>query len=225
MIDKKIKELEKQLKITFKNKELLKEALTHRSYAYLTGKQSNERLEFLGDSILNLIVSTYLYDKHSNENEGVLTQLKSNIVNSKALFSFARKLNLGKYIFLGKEEESKGARTLPSILANTFEAVIGALYKDQGLERTKIFVVSLIKKSKISVKPNAKSLLQELVQKHYRSLPEYSIVKEAGPDHCKSFTVTVKINKKVFGIGEGKSKKEAEINAADKALMKIKRLI
>jgi ribonuclease-3 len=210
--------------ITFKNQNLLKQALTHRSWVNENDKArgTNERLEFLGDAILEFVVSLSIYNKFSNEEEGYLTALRANLVNTKNLSQVAEKLNLGKEIYLSKGEEEGGGRTNPSLLADTVEAVIGAIYLDQGIGATQKFIeenilVDVDQKAKAPLK-DPKSLLQEIVQAQGLQTPKYNIVSEVGPDHNKEFTIEVIIAGKAKAKGVGKSKSEAEQDAASSAL-------
>lgn len=216
----------------FKNQKLFYQAFTHRSYlnearARLGQKiESNERLEFLGDSILSFVVSDFLYKKYSEFDEGTLTSLRSLLVNTKSLAAEASKLNFGKFFKLSKgEEESKG-RENQTLLANSFEAFIGALFLDQGLEAAYSFVSEtvLAKTETILQKKtfkDPKSLLQESVQAQKQKSPTYKVLEEKGPSHAKIFLVGVYVNGVLLGQGNGRSKQEAEENAAIKALEKM----
>lgn len=210
----------------FKNLELFKQAFTHRSYLNETKQKSssNERLEFLGDSILSFIVSEYLYKKYPNFDEGTLTNIRSLLVNTKTLALLAKELNFGGFLLLSKgEEESKG-RENSSLLENSLEAFIGALYLDQGLALVSKFLeerllsksASLVEKKEFK---DAKSLLQEKVQAKKYSSPLYRVIKESGPAHAKIFTIGVYVQGKMVGSGNGKSKQEAEEKAAKEALL------
>jgi len=210
--------------INFKNKDLLKQALTHRSWVNENSQNNgtNERLEFLGDAILEFIVSKEIYNKFPNEEEGYLTALRANLVNTKNLANVATVLKIGEMILLSKGEEDGGGRTNSSLLADTVEAIIGALFLDQGIEASEKFIqenilVDVEKKAKLPLK-DAKSLLQEKVQAKGYPAPKYQVVKEFGPDHNKEFTVEVTINGKSESEGVGKSKSEAEQDAASNAL-------
>lgn len=208
----------------FNNKELFKKALTHRSWVNENqdNNGTNERLEFLGDAILEFVVSKAIYDKFPNEEEGYLTALRANLVNTKNLSVVATKLGIGEMILLSKGEEDGGGRNNSSLLADTVEAIIGALFLDQGLEASEKFVVDNIlvdveKKASLPLK-DPKSLLQEKVQAKSLPAPKYIVVSEIGPDHNKQFTVEVTINGKAEAKGVGKSKSEAEQAAAVNAL-------
>jgi ribonuclease-3 len=218
--------LEKNLKLKFKNKELLQVAFTHRSYLNEHPEvrlPHNERLEFLGDAVLGLVVSEHLYKKYPNHPEGDLTNFRSSLVNAKTLSKAASSLDLGKYLFLSRGEEATGGRNRQYILANTFEAFIGALYLDQGLTATRKFIEKslLIYLSEIIKKrlyKDFKSLLQEKSQDELGITPVYKIVEERGPDHSKTFKTTVYLSKKRAADGVGNSKQAAEQEAARGAL-------
>ncbi len=230
MILKKEKDLEKKLNYEFKNKALLQKALTHPSFQNrkLNDKiDNNQRLEFLGDAILDLIVTEYLYRKLASFSEGKLTKIKSIIVSKDSLAKWANHLSLGKYIILGRGEDLTGGRKKLSILADCFEAVLGAIYLDSGLIKTKKIVLPFLKKEielfvKGKYEEDFKTLLQEISQKKMKCLPEYSLIKEKGPDHKKIFSVKVNLNKITYGTGVGENKKEAEQDAAKSALKKLK---
>ena len=212
----------------FKNQQLFKQAFTHRSYLNEVREKipSNERLEFLGDSIVSFIVSEYLYKKYINFDEGTLTHLRSLLVNTKTLSQTAQKLNFGKLLLLSKgEEESKG-RENESLLENSFEAFVGAVYLDQGLKAVVDFLeIELLSKADGLVQKkefkDANSLLQEKVQAKKQPSPIYKAISESGPAHAKLFTVGVYAKDKMLGIGTGKSKQQAEENAAKEALLSI----
>jgi len=223
------KNLEKILDYKFKNKILLKEALTHPSFqkkSLKDKKANNQRLEFLGDSVLNLVVTEYLYRKLPSFSEGKLTKIKSVIVSKDILAKWANQLSLGKYIILGKGEDSTGGRKKLSILADCFEALLGAIYLDTGLQKTKKIISLFIKKeTELIIKgkhgEDYKTLLQEISQKKMKCLPEYCLIKEKGPDHKKIFSIEVRLKKIVYGTGTGENKKEAEQEAAQDALKKL----
>ncbi len=219
----KTEELEKILGYSFKNKELLRQALSHSSYANerkLHGG-SNERLEFLGDSVLSIVVSDYLY-KNINVAEGELTKLRASLVCEKSLHIFAKEIDLGKYLLLGKGEENTGGRERPSILADAFEAVIAAIYLDGGMEAASRHILRFMPNDICSTKKpvfsDFKTVLQEVVQKNPEEKVEYVLIGEEGPDHNKRFVVEVCLNSQVIGKGKGRSKKEAEQLAAKEAL-------
>ncbi|HEX8965388.1 MAG TPA: ribonuclease III [Patescibacteria group bacterium] len=212
---------------TFKSQALLEQAFTHRSYLNETREQiaSNERLEFLGDSILSFLVSDYLYKKYPQYNEGVLTNLRSLLVNTKSLGNIAKELGFGSLLKLSKGEHEAQGRENQSLLADSFEAFIGALFLDQGLEAVAKFVsdtllvqiTELVEKKTFK---DPKSLLQEYVQSKKKGSPIYKVLVEEGPAHAKTFTVGVYVAGNLLGEGTGKSKQEAEENAAKLALEK-----
>lgn len=222
--------LENKLNYRFKNLELLKEALTHPSFHNKYEKDkliNNQRLEFLGDSVLELIVSEYIYKKLSSFSEGELTKIKSIIVSKPTLAKWANNVSLGKYIVLGKGEDLTGGRNKLSILSDCFEALLGAIYLDGGLKKTKKFTLSFIKDEIALITQHTyiedyKTLLQEISQKKTKCLPKYILIKEKGPDHKKIFCIEVKLKEISYGTGFGDSKKEAEQNAAHNALKKLK---
>jgi len=211
------------LKKIFKDESLLDQALTHKSWVNEhPTKGTNERLEFLGDAILEYIVSKELYKRFPKKEEGYLTALRANLVNTVNLSGISQRLGVGEVLKLSKGEEETGGRVNPSLLADTFEAILGALYIDQGLEKAEIFIsknvlVDIEDMIKLPLK-DAKSRLQEHVQAKGNPAPKYVVVKESGPDHSKKFVVEVVIKTKPISTGEGKSKGEAEQDAAKKAL-------
>lgn len=217
-------EFEEKILYKFKNSHLLYEALSHSSFANENKKSrnSNERLEFLGDSVLSIVVSDYLYKHYSHLPEGELTKIRASLVCEKSLHEFALQINLGDYIMLGKGEEHTGGRERTSILADAFEAVIAAIYLDGGMESASKHIMRFIPKDLSehgSVGFNDyKTILQEIVQKNPEEKVDYFLVNESGPDHDKAFTVQVKLNTNVIGEGTGKSKKQAEQMAAKEAL-------
>lgn len=208
----------------FDDKKLLELSLTHRSWVneHPGHRKSNERLEFLGDAILEFVVSNELYLKFPDQEEGFLTALRANLVNTVNLSKIALKLNLGEKLYLSKGEEDTGGRTNQSILADTVEAIIGGLFLDGGLEKSKQFIydqlLSDIDKVMAAPLKDAKSRLQELVQSQGYSAPKYEVVKEEGPDHNKRFVIEALVDGKKWGVGEGKNKSEAAQAAAQKAL-------
>lgn len=215
---------EKVIGYKFRNRKLLSQALSHSSYANEKKRPggSNERLEFLGDSVLSIVVSSYLYENLTNVAEGELTKLRASLVCEKSLHKFAQQIELGKYLLLGKGEENTGGRERPSILADAFEAVIAAIYIDGGLEAAAKHILRFLPEDIEHQKKPAfndfKTILQEVVQKNPEEKVEYILVSEEGPDHNKSFVVEVFLNSNVIGKGRGKSKKEAEQMAAREAL-------
>lgn len=219
----KIEDLEKNIGYKFKNINLLKNALTHTSYAYEHGVQSNEKLEFLGDSILEFISSEYMYNKYTQLKEGEMTKVRATVVCEKSLYKIAILHNFSDFLYLGKSEIMTGGNRRPAILADSVEAVIAAMYIDGGLEVAKKFIIENLKNEiEIATKhvgeKDYKTVLQEELQKNGDVKIEYKIIKESGPDHDKTFEAEVSLNGKILAQGKGKSKKEAEMQAAKKAL-------
>ncbi len=219
-----IEKFEEILNYKFKDKSLLIQALSHSSYANEKKKSrvSNERLEFLGDSVLSIVVSQYLFEHLTHIAEGELTKLRASLVCEKSLYLFAKQIHLGDFILLGKGEENTGGRERTSILADAFEAVIGAIFLDGGLESASKHILRFIPEDIQRLKKPAfsdfKTILQEIVQKNPEEKAEYVLAGEEGPDHDKRFVVEVHLNSNVIGEGTGKSKKEAEQMAAKQAL-------
>lgn len=217
-------EFEEKLGYSFKDKSLLELALTHSSFANENKlKKNNERFEFLGDSVLGFVTAEYLFTEFKNRPEGEMTKLRAAVVCEKSLFKFAEQIDLGKYILLGRGEDGTGGRNRPSVVSDAFEAIIAAIYIDGGIEAVKPYILRFIKdavKRETSFKDN-KSLLQEEIQKVKGNTLAYEEVGEEGPDHDKTFVFRVKLNGEVIGEGKGKSKKEAEQNAAGNALDKL----
>lgn len=215
------KEFENRIGYSFKNEKLLRTAVTHSSYANekQTG-ECNERLEFLGDSVLGVVSADYFYRNLSHLPEGEMTKRRAACVCERSLFEFAKEIELGKYILLGKGEEHTGGRTRPSILADAFEAVIAAIYLDGGLEEARSFILPFLKKAakKEPTFNDYKTALQEIIQKNPDEHLSYVLVGESGPDHNKRFEVEVLLNSNVIGTGIGISKKGAEQEAAKSAL-------
>lgn len=217
---------EEKAKVAFKDKGLLKQAFTHRSYINEnknTRLEHNERLEFLGDAVLELVVTDFLYKKYGDKPEGELTTYRSALVNAITLAEVASNLSMNDFLLLSKGESKDTGRARQYILANTFEAVVGAIYLDQNYETAKTFIERniLVFADKMIARGNlvdAKSLFQEKAQEKSGITPSYKLVRESGPDHDKSFTVGVLIGKDQIAVGEGKSKQEAEQNAALRAL-------
>ncbi|MED4989057.1 ribonuclease III [Parageobacillus toebii] len=225
----KFKELQKKIGIFFTNEKLLIQAFTHSSYVNEHRRrphEDNERLEFLGDAVLELTVSQYLFKKFPHMSEGELTKLRAAIVCEPSLVKFANALSFGELVLLGKGEELTGGRTRPALLADVFEAFIGALYLDQGMDAVMQFlgqtIFPKIDEGAFSHVMDFKSQLQELVQRDGIGVLEYSILEEKGPAHNKEFVSRVSLNGQTLGIGIGKSKKEAEQHAAQMALQKLK---
>lgn len=213
-------DLEKVLGYTFANKDILREALTHKSYAAeFKHNKDNERLEFLGDSVLGLVVAAYLYRLLDTKEEGVLSKIKSNLVSRRNLYFWGSQLKLGEYMFLGQGEIANGGRQRQSILSNAMEAVIGAVYLDGGFEVTESLILKWLKTQKIEADAgDYKSILQEYLQKKGKNIPEYEVISTIGPEHDKIFTVAVYLDGKELGRGKGHNKKAAQQNAAKEAL-------
>jgi ribonuclease-3 len=224
------KDFEKKIKVTFKDKNLLKQAFVHRSYINENpseGLSHNERLEFLGDAVLELIVTDYLYKKFPTHTEGELTSLRSALVNAVIISEVASALGMNDFLLLSKGESKDNGKARQYILANTFEAVIGAIYMDQGYEAADMFVTdSLLPNTDEIVNKklwrDAKSLVQEKAQEYAGVTPAYKVMQEAGPDHDKHFTVGIFFGGDKIAEGKGKSKQEAEQKAAEAAL-KVKK--
>ncbi|MBR3760465.1 MAG: ribonuclease III [Ruminococcus sp.] len=218
-----IAKFEEIIGYTFKNKQLIHQALSHSSYSNERKKPngSNERLEFLGDSVLSIVVSDFLY-KNLNVAEGQLTKIRASLVCEKSLHVFAKKISLGNFLLLGKGEENTGGRQRPSILADAFEAVIAAIYLDGGMEAAAKHILRFIPEdvhhTGHPVFNDFKTILQEVVQKNPEEKVEYVLIGEEGPDHNKRFVVEVCLNSQMIGRGSGRSKKEAEQLAAKEAL-------
>lgn len=226
-----MKASERKLILTFieeqaipcKDLELMSRALTHPSYAQECNITSNnQRLEFLGDAVLNFVVAEYLYNNYPLQAEGELTKIRARVVCEKSLSLVAHNLNLGSYILLGKGEEKSGGRTRKSILADAMESVIGAVYLDQGYETVRSFLLnhleSIIRDTEAGEYYDYKSRLQELVQGRNRDNVTYAILEESGPAHARTFTAGVYYKGRLLGTGSGRSKKEAQQSAAEKVL-------
>lgn len=203
----------------FKNIDLLLTALTHTSYANESRRpvQHNERLEFLGDSVLQLVSADHLFHAFANRPEGDLTRIRASLVSEGALFQFAQEIQLGEYLRLGRGEERCGGRTRPSVVSDAFEALIAALYLDGGLEAARSFILPFITEGK-HADADYKTRLQEIVQQNPEEKLSYVLEKESGPDHDKHFVVAVHFNSNCVARGEGRSKKAAEQQAAKEAL-------
>ncbi len=225
----KLETFQKRLAYWFKNLNLLNQALTHKSFVNENNRKykDNERLEFLGDSVLDLIIGEYTLKKFTKHMEGDLSKIRAALVNESNLSQIARSLKLGEYIQLGKGELQAGGHDKNSILANTFEAIVAALYLDEGLKTTAKIILPLFKSdlhhlANTSLYRDYKSELQEFTQAKKFAIPAYKVIKEIGPDHNKIFEVTVIVNDKIAGKGKGKSKKEGEQEAAKEALIELK---
>ncbi len=218
------KGLEKNIGYTFHDIGLLKNALTHSSYANESKKSSgsNERLEFLGDSVLGYVVADYLFRNCPHLPEGDLTKTRAALVCEKACCGFSRQLEVGKYLLLSHGEQNSGGNARPSILADAFEAIIAAIYLDGGMEEARTFILRFVKPMIQTARPKPfkdyKTMLQEIIQKNPEESLEYVLTGESGPDHDKHFSVEVHLNSNVIGKGGGRSKKEAEQQAAREAL-------
>ena len=222
-----MKNLEQNIGYTFKDKSLLNKALTHTSYAYEHNVESNEKLEFLGDSILEFVSSIYLYQNYQNLKEGEMTKVRATVVCETSLHKIAQMHGFSDFLHLGKSERVVNKEVRPAILADSVEAVIAAIYLDGGLKEAEKFIIENLKDEiEIATKhvgeKDYKTVLQEELQKNGDVKIEYTIIKESGPDHNKSFEAEVALNGKVLATGKGKSKKEAEMQAAKKALENFK---
>ena len=213
------------IKVRFKDKSLLNRALTHRSFVNEANSTitDNEKLEYLGDSVLALVVNEYLFKRFGEYHEGDLAKIKSAVVSEATLAKVALELKLGSFLQIGRGEEQSGGRDRSSILANTLEAIIGAIYLDSGLRESKRFILSVLKKDieridNLSYSRDPKTTLQEYVQKKYKERPLYEVIEEVGPDHHKQFTVKLFVCGNTVSTGIGSSKRKAEMDAARKAL-------
>ena len=223
---KNIEELMEKIDYKFKNKNYLKEALTHRSFSNEHEKSKNfdnEKLEFLGDAVLNMITTEYIYNSGKGKNEGELAKLKSQIISEPVFSAIAGEIGLGDYLYLSNGEESSGGRKRKSILGDAFEALIGAVFLDSDYYTAKNTALKFLP-DKINNLENIegiidyKTVLQEVFQSKYKKMQEYEILDTKGPDHNKVFEISVKLNNKIIGIGRGKSNKEAEKRAAKEAI-------
>jgi len=228
---KKLKQLEKTLGYRFRNKAWLKNALTHRSYANerkLPATDHNERLEYLGDAVLELVMSDLLMNKYPRAPEGELSKIRASLVNEKTLTTVAHDYKIGEFLYLGKGEEMGAGREKPSLLSDAVEAILGAVYLDRGFKKAfkvirKIALELFEQLGQEGFYKDYKTLLQERAQTLFRTVPRYKLEEEIGPDHAKTFEIHLMINNEVKGIGRGKSKKEAEQNAAKEALEGMRR--
>ncbi len=217
--------LEKSIGYCFKDKTLIIEALTHKSFKQ---PYNNERLEFLGDAVLDLIVGEYLFKRFPKHDEGKLSKMRASLVNETGFTKLANAISLGKYLFLSNAEENNAGRSKSSLLSNAFEAIIGAVYLEAGLQTvTKIAITMLEQNHKeISLESlfkDYKTSLQELTQAHFGTTPEYKLISSRGPDHQKEFEITLYIDNKAYATACGKSKKIAQQEAAEIALLKLKK--
>ena len=216
----------KNIDYQFKNIELLKNALTHTSYAYEHNTKSNEKLEFLGDSILEFISSDYIYKNYPKLKEGEMTKVRATVVCESSLYKIAKKHNFGDFLYTGKSEKVSKGNQKPAILADSVEAIIAGIYLDGGLESAKKFIIENLKDEiEIATKhvgiKDYKTVLQEKLQENGNIKIEYKIIKETGPDHDKTFEAEVLVEGKKIATGIGKNKKHAEMEAARKALKQI----
>ncbi len=224
-------ELEAKLGFVFEDKSLLQRALTHRSYLnenFNLPWLDNERLEFLGDSILGFVAAEYLYHHFPEMKEGDLTSLRAALVRGETLAQYAEELHLGQHLLISRGEEAAGGRARPALLAATFEAVVGALYLDRGLEAARTLILSVIRSKTESIVQerldrNAKSLLQELSQGRLKVTPVYRTIETRGPDHAREFTVQVLLGDRAYGVGSGRNKQTAEQAAARAAIEQLER--
>ena len=219
----KLEILEKNIGYTFKNKALLKNALTHTSYAYENHIQSNEKLEFQGDSILEFLSCKYIYNNYPKLKEGEMTKVRATVVCEDSLYKIADKHNFSDFLYVGKSERMHQGNRKIAIMADSVEAVIAAIYFDSGLEEAEKFIISNLKEEieiatkNVGIKDH-KTVLQEKLQVNGNVNIKYEIINETGPDHDKTFTAEVKLDGKVLAVGKGKTKKQAEMDAAGKAL-------
>lgn len=223
-----MKELEKKIGYEFQNSQLLIHAMRHSSYVnekQMSRNENNERLEFLGDAVLELVSSEFLYENYPELPEGELTKMRASLVCEPTLAFCSKDINIGEFLLLGKGEDRTGGRERDSILSDAIEALIGAIYLDGGFTNAKEFILKFIL-SDIEHKKlffDSKTILQEVVQAEYTEELNYVLLKEEGPDHCKHFMVAARIGEKVVGTGNGRTKKAAEQDAAYQALLQLKR--
>ena len=208
----------------FRNKDLLREALTHKSYSGEHRRiKHNERLEFLGDSILGAVVADYIYNQCPHVEEGVLSKIKSNLVSRRNLYFWGKKLEVGRCMLLGHGEIATGGRERDSIISNAVEAVIGAVYLDGGYQAAQTVILPWVRTQTLTQDAqDFKSILQELLQKQGPQTPEYEVIQTVGPEHDKTFTIRVRLADRELGIGKGHNKKSAEQAAAQDALKRLR---
>ena len=226
-----IRQLEETIGLHFEDQALLQEALVHRSFLNENPDfvlSSNERLEFLGDALLDLIVGEYLYQCYPEMDEGQLTSFRAALIRERTLAQFAQSIRLGEYLFLSRGEDEGGGRSRAGLLADAFEALVAAIYLDRGSGAVMDFVMSFVELEatrilEVGLGKDHKSRLQEWAQAEFQSTPVYRTVMEQGPDHAKEFTVEVQVGDQVYGRGEGRSKQAAEQSAAERALERIER--
>lgn len=220
-----LERLEKSIGYSFKDKKLLIEALTHKSFKQ---PYNNERLEYLGDAVLDLIIGEYLYTRFPRHDEGKLSKMRASLVNESGFTKLAEDINLGDYIFLSNAEENNSGRTKPSLLSNAFEALMGAIYLEAGLEKVAKIAIVMLEKNHAEISLDSlfkdyKTSLQELTQAHYGITPEYKLITSRGPDHLKEFEIELYIDTKSYAVASGKSKKIAQQKAAKMALDKLQK--
>ena len=225
--EKELHEVEKKLGTSFLNKTLLNQSLTHSSYGYEQKIPDNERLEFFGDAILKLVISEYLYHKYPERSEGDLTKIRAAVISDETLAMVGRKLYLGNYLLLSVNERKTGGTRRKSNMANTFEALIGAVFMDAGIGKSREMILGFLqgeieKVSHAGYIRDYKSALQEFTQKHKWELPRYKVIKETGPKHRRVFWTEVKVKGRKYGTGRGRNKKESEQRAAMHALRRLK---
>jgi ribonuclease-3 len=224
-------EFQKSLGIRFRNLELLNTALSHKSYVNETKgvQEDNEKLEFLGDAFLGLIISDILYKRNEELKEGLLARIKSYVVSESTLYRIGQEISIQNYLLIGKGEEKSGGRHRKGLIGDSVEALIGAYFLDNDYKQARKLVEKLFSKEIIKVEKDRhekdyKSILQELVQKRYKTVPEYTVINTEGPDHRRTFFVKVKVRKATYGPGIGNNKKQAEQNAARIALQAFKKI-
>ncbi len=224
-------DFQKTLGVRFRSAELLNTALSHKSFVNELPQQleNNEKLEFLGDSVLGLVVSDILYNQKIYLKEGSLARIKSYVVSESTLYKVGKEVDIQKYVLIGRGEEKSGGRHRKALISDCLEAVIGAYYLDAGFRRSAKLVRRMFYKEIIEVEKNRhekdyKSILQEFSQKQFRTVPQYSVVDTKGPDHRRKYYITVKVHKKTYGPGIGVSKKEAEQQVAYLALKQMRRM-
>ena len=224
---KELHELEQKLAVSFINKPLLNQSLTHSSYGHEKNCPDNERLEFLGDAVLKLVMTEYIYNKYPGHAEGDLTKIRATVISDETLGKVGRKIDLGQYLLLSGNEKKSGGQKRKSNVGNAIEALIGAVYLDAGLGKARDFIIDNLRDEVETVSRagyicDFKSALQEYAQKNKWDLPFYRVVKEAGPRHRRVFWMEVKVKGKRYGVGRGANKKEAEQRAATMALKRLK---
>ncbi|MCU0641010.1 MAG: ribonuclease III [Candidatus Margulisbacteria bacterium] len=222
-----LQELEKKLGLSFLNKSLLNQSLSHSSYGHAKGVADNERLEFLGDAVLKLVTTEYLYNKFPDRAEGDLTKIRAAVISDETLAQIAKKLLLGDFLLLSENEMKSGGQKRKSNIANAFEALLGAVFLDAGLGKARDLVLDALrdeieKVSRAGYISDYKSALQEYAQKHKYELPHYRVIKESGPKHRRVFWMEVKVKGRRYGVGRGANKKESEQRAAAMGLKRIK---